>query len=251
MGRKEPEGAGDAALLSAEPEQRFSSLSNNTKQRSVFSDCCECKRMHYLQETSKAASHTSAPVAPCAGGPRLRGQAGLQRWAGRGSCGVANPKGNCIGNWEQNPPWWTQKAVEQPAAPQTRAHMSHSGAIHPSGAPCWCQTRPCGPSGVTQHPRTSLGSHPGDTGEAKSSPLCQESHALVPRALQAGVGAPKLLLAGARSSSLGGDARWAHSPARSSPQPGSVLQHSALWPSAREALKSISLLKRRKLFENT
>lgn len=45
--------------------------------------------------------------------------------------------------------------------------------------------------------------------------------------------------------------RGGHIPCQEQPQPGSVLQHSALWPSAREALKSISLLKYRKLLENT
>lgn len=97
----------------------------DTNQCAVFSDPRRCKLMHYLQDMSQAAPRTSPPFPPlCWGGVPVcqavgSGRAAVLGWKrqlwGSKSLFLGKPKGNSIENWERNPPWCTQEAVEQPA----------------------------------------------------------------------------------------------------------------------------------------
>lgn len=69
----------------------------NTKRFPVFSGSWKCKLMHYLQDTSKAASHTSPPFpAPgrrgsCSPGGVLWARDRLLGWAGEAALGSQEP----------------------------------------------------------------------------------------------------------------------------------------------------------------
>ena len=68
----------------------------NTNPCAVLSDSCKCKRMHYLQDTSKAISPSSPPFPPlCWGGPcvslRLRIGAGCSAGLEEAAVGQQEP----------------------------------------------------------------------------------------------------------------------------------------------------------------